>query len=84
MGKAASLKEALANADYKKTTVVRCTTCLLMLALNPDDREALHVALHSNEWDMSVLSRVLKEQGHDVSHQSLSNHTRAKHQKPVE
>jgi hypothetical protein len=84
MGQAASLKEALANAERKKTTVVRCTTCLLLLALETEDREALDVALYSNEWDMSVLSRILKEQGHDVSQQSLTNHTRAKHKVAVE
>jgi hypothetical protein len=84
MNKAASLKEILANAEQKKTAVVRCTTCRLLLALDKEDREALQTALFSNEWNLSVLSRILKEQGHNASHQSLQNHNRAKHQIPVE
>ena len=81
MTKAASIKELLAQAQTKKTTIpVKCHTCRWLMSLEPEDAQAVQDAIFSGEWHSSRLIALLKPMGLDVDPGALNHHRKKQHQ----
>ena len=83
MSKAASVKDLLAQAKTKKQDQnTKCHTCKWLTTLNPEEAQLVQEAIHSGEWDLTVLSETLKPAGFDVNIGAFHHHKRQQHQIP--
>lgn len=83
MTKAASVKALLTQAKAKKQNkAVKCQTCKWLATIDPEEAQMVQEAIHSGEWDLTVLSETLKPAGFDVKIGAFHHHKRQQHQIP--
>jgi hypothetical protein len=68
-----ALSDAI-KAEAEKKPGPKCSTCLLVATLEPEDQEALAAALADLSITTAAIRRALATEGHEVRAENLQRH----------